>query len=63
VVRIGLGLWSFFVPVLTATGFTRLAWILTGFLAVSGVIGVLGAPRHEGRSLQEIEAERGIEIK
>jgi hypothetical protein len=32
VVRIALGLWSFFVPVLTATGFTRLAWILTGFL-------------------------------
>ena len=61
VVRIGLGLWSFFVPVLTATGFTRLAWILTGFLVVSGLIGVLGAPRHEGRSLQEIEAERRIE--
>jgi len=36
VVRIGLGLWSFFVPVLTQTGFTRLAWILTGFLVVSG---------------------------
>jgi len=31
VVRIGLGLWSFFVPVLTATGFKTLAWILTGF--------------------------------
>ena len=42
IVRIGLGLWSFFVPVLTATGFTRLAWILTGFLVVSGVIGVAG---------------------
>jgi MFS transporter, SP family, inositol transporter len=61
VVRIGLGLWSFFVPVLTATGFTRLAWILTGFLVVSGLIGVLGAPRHEGRSLQEIEDERRSE--
>ena len=58
VVRIGLGLWSFFVPVLTATGFTRLAWILTGFLVVSGVIGVAGAPRHEGKSLEEIEANR-----
>jgi inositol transporter-like SP family MFS transporter len=58
IVRIGLGLWSFFVPVLTATGFTQLAWILTGFLIVSGVIGVLGAPRHEGRSLRDIERLR-----
>jgi inositol transporter-like SP family MFS transporter len=58
IVRIGLGLWSFFVPVLTATGFTRLAWILTGFLVVSGVIGFLGAPRHEGKSLGDIERQR-----
>jgi inositol transporter-like SP family MFS transporter len=58
IVRIGLGVWSFFVPVLTATGFTTLAWILTGFLVVSGLIGVIGAPRHEGKSLQEIEARR-----
>jgi inositol transporter-like SP family MFS transporter len=58
VVRIGLGLWSFFVPLLTATGFTRLAWILTGFLVVSGLIGTLWAPRHEGKSLEQIQAER-----
>lgn len=58
VVRIGLGLWSFFVPVLTQTGFTELAWILTGFLVVSGVIGTIWAPRHEGKSLEQIQAER-----
>ena len=58
VVRIGLGLWSFFVPVLTQTGFTRLAWILTGFLFVSGLIGTLWAPRNEGKSLEEIQAQR-----
>jgi MFS transporter, SP family, inositol transporter len=58
IVRIALGFWSFFVPVLTATGFTTLAWILTGFLIVSGIIGVIGAPRHEGKSLEEIEARR-----
>ncbi len=58
IVRIGLGIWSFFVPLLTATGFTRLAWILTGFLVVSGVIGYFGAPRNEGKSLEELEAER-----
>ncbi|MBB4839913.1 inositol transporter-like SP family MFS transporter [Sphingomonas kyeonggiensis] len=57
VVRIGLGIWSFFVPVLTATGFTTLAWILTGFLAASGIIGMLGAPRNEGKSLEELEAQ------
>lgn len=58
VVRISLGLWSFFVPVLTATGFTKVAWILTGFVAVSSLIGFLGAPSNEGKSLLQIEAER-----
>ena len=58
VVRIGLGLWSFFVPVLTATGFTELAWILTAFVAVSSLIGFIGAPRNEGKSLAQIEAQR-----
>jgi inositol transporter-like SP family MFS transporter len=56
VVRISLGLWSFFVPLLTAEGFHRLAWILTGFVAVSSIIGFLGAPSNEGKSLTEIEA-------
>lgn len=58
VVRIGLGVFSFFVPVLTATGFHTLAWILVGFLAISAVIGWFGAPRNEGKSLEDIEAER-----
>ncbi len=56
VVRISLGLWSFFVPLLTAEGFHRLAWILTGFVAVSSIVGFLGAPSNEGKSLTEIEA-------
>jgi inositol transporter-like SP family MFS transporter len=58
VVRIGLGLWSFFVPMLTSTGFTTLAWILTGFLAASALVGLVWAPRHEGKSLDEIQRER-----
>jgi inositol transporter-like SP family MFS transporter len=57
VVRISLGIFSFFVPLLTATGFSTLAWILTGFLLISGVIGYLGAPRNEGKSLDQLEAE------
>jgi MFS transporter, SP family, inositol transporter len=28
-VRISLGIWSFFVPAVTAAGFHTLAWILT----------------------------------
>lgn len=58
VVRIGLGIFSFFVPMLTATGFTTLAWILTGFLVISGAIGIRWAPRNEGKSLEQLEAER-----
>jgi len=58
VVRIGLGIWSFFVPVLASTGFTKLAWILTGFLAISGLIAFFGAPRNEGKSLEEIQFQR-----
>jgi inositol transporter-like SP family MFS transporter len=60
-VRIGLGLWSFFVPVLTATGFTSLAWILTGFLVASALVGLLWAPRNEGKSLEQLEGERGAQ--
>lgn len=57
VVRIALGIFSFFVPILTATGFTNLAWILVGFLVISGLIGFIWAPRNEGKSLEELEAE------
>ena len=58
VVRIMLGVWSFFVPVLAKTGFHTLAWILVGFLAASGVIGWIWAPRNEGKSLEQIQEER-----
>lgn len=43
-------LFKFFVPTLTATGFHTLAWILTGFLAVSGIVSTIGAPRSEGET-------------
>jgi inositol transporter-like SP family MFS transporter len=58
IVRIGLGIWSLAVPTLAANDFTLLAWILTGFLVVSGVIGLVWAPRNEGKSLEEIAAAR-----
>jgi inositol transporter-like SP family MFS transporter len=43
------------VPVLAATGFRKLAWILTSFPIASGLVGLLSAPRHEGKSLSELE--------
>lgn len=58
IVRIGLGIFSFFVPLLAATDFTALAWILTGFLAISMFIGWLWAPSNAGKSLEEIEREQ-----
>jgi inositol transporter-like SP family MFS transporter len=58
IVRIALGIWSLAVPALAATDFKTLAWILTGFLAVSGLVGLAWAPRNEGKSLEQLEAER-----
>ena len=59
VVRIALGVWSFFVPVLTAaSGLHTVAWILTAFVLISGVIGWMFAPSHGGKSLEEIAQER-----
>lgn len=57
VVRVSLGVWSLAVPSLASTNFATLAWILTGFLAVSGIVGWIWAPRNEGKSLEELEAK------
>ncbi len=57
IVRIGLGLFSLFAASQLSTNFTTLAWILTGFLVASGVIGMIWAPRNEGKSLDELEAD------
>jgi MFS transporter, SP family, inositol transporter len=61
VVRIALGFWSLYVPTLTKSGFSTLAWILTGFVAVSGLIGFVFAPRNEGKTLEEIQRERQLQ--
>ena len=58
VVRISLGIWSFFVPAITAAGFQTLAWILTGFVAASALLGLLFAPSNAGKSLDEIQDEQ-----
>jgi MFS transporter, SP family, inositol transporter len=62
VVRIGLGFWSLFVPTLTKSGFSTLAWLLTGFVVFSGLVGFIFAPRNQGKTLDEIQRERrGVE--
>ncbi|MEY2942028.1 MAG: hypothetical protein RLY97_42 [Pseudomonadota bacterium] len=55
-VRIGLGIFSLVVPSLAAGNFQLLAWILTGFLVASGLIGWIWAPRNEGKTLDQLEA-------
>ena len=62
IVRIGLGIFSFFVPMLTSIGFTTLAWILVGFLTVSATIGIIWAPRNQGKSLEDLERERAASL-
>jgi inositol transporter-like SP family MFS transporter len=57
VARTFLGIWSFFVPTIAATGFANVALILAIFLSISGVVGFLFMPNTAGRSLEEIEAE------
>jgi MFS transporter, SP family, inositol transporter len=58
IVRVSLGLWSLAVPSLAKADFTQLCWILTGFLVASGVVGYVWAPRNEGKSLEQLDAER-----
>jgi inositol transporter-like SP family MFS transporter len=59
-VRIGLGVWSWYVPRLIVTHFPTLLWILVAFLFLGGAIGVIWAPRNEGKSLAEIEGGNAI---
>lgn len=58
VVRVALGVWTFMVPALATADYKTLAWILTGFLAASGIIGTIWAPRNEGKSLEELDNNR-----
>src|SRR5918997_4126414 len=59
VARLLLGIWSFFVPVLASLSIRPVALILMIFLLISGVVGFFFMPNTAGKSLEEIEAERG----
>ena len=53
-----IGLIFLAVPALASADFTKLAWILTGFLVASGLIGYIWAPSNAGKSLEQLDAER-----
>lgn len=59
VARTILGIWSFFVPMLANAGIKQIAGLLTVFLAISGIVGYFFMPDTSGKSLEQIEAERG----
>ncbi|HSN10694.1 MAG TPA: MFS transporter, partial [Propionibacteriaceae bacterium] len=57
-VRVALFFWSLAVPVIAAVGVSTLGWLLTGFLVISGLIGVVFMPDTAGKTLEEIQVER-----
>jgi len=59
IARLLLGIWSFFVPVLASLSIKPVALILMIFLIISGVVGFFFIPNTAGKSLEQIEDERG----
>lgn len=55
IARFGLGVWSFFVPVLATAGIKPVAGLLSAFIIIGGLIGLIWMPRTAGRPLEEIE--------
>jgi MFS transporter, SP family, inositol transporter len=61
IVRLTLGVWSFFVPVISdATGsFRAVAVTLSAFLLASSVVGIVWGRNRRGQTLEEIEHLQG----
>jgi inositol transporter-like SP family MFS transporter len=57
--RIVMGVWSLFVPVLARSGIKEVAALLVLFLLISGIVGYVFMPDTSGKTLEQIEAERG----
>jgi inositol transporter-like SP family MFS transporter len=53
VVRIALGGWSLLLPTVQQAGFRTLSIVLALMLIVSGIVGILFAPREKGQELGE----------
>ena len=58
-VRIMLFFWSLLIPILATADIGTLGLLLAIFLLISGVIGVLFMPATAGKSLEQIQEERG----
>ncbi|MEK4667847.1 MFS transporter [Niallia sp. FSL R7-0271] len=59
IVRTGIAVWSFILPLLMDTlGFTVAGIVMIAFLAIHMIIGIILAPDTRGKTLQEIEKER-----
>ena len=65
ITRILAAVWGFCVPIIMTTlGFRYAAMMLCGFAFISWLVGVIGAPKTEGKTLKQIEIERyGHEVK
>ncbi|KXI26766.1 MFS transporter [Paraglaciecola hydrolytica] len=57
--RVAVGVWSFYVPAIANQGIPTLATLLTIFLVISGGVGYFFMPNTSGKSLEQIEHERG----
>jgi inositol transporter-like SP family MFS transporter len=58
-VRISLGIWSVFVPIIMGMyGFKMAAIIMVGFAVISMLIGTIFTPNTAGKTLEQIERER-----
>lgn len=65
ITRIAAAVWGFCMPIIMTTlGFKYAAILICAFALISWLIGVIGAPDTEGKTLKEIEIERyGHEVE
>jgi len=59
--RVIVGVWSFYVPMISNHGIGLLAGLLTLFLVISGAVGFFFMPDTSGKSLEQIETERAAQ--
>ena len=61
-IRATLGVWSIValgpLDAASSQGFMTAAIIMTGFLIFSSIVGIIGCPKTQGKTLDQITAER-----